>query len=59
MNFYCLDLTNTALVRGFRTADATCIILYQAEDREFATVEPVLRAMTTSLLRAQAGQELA
>jgi hypothetical protein len=59
MNFYCLDLTNTALVRGFRTADATCIILYQAEDREFASIEPVFRAMTTSLLRAQAGQELA
>ncbi len=58
MNFYCLDLTNTALVRGFRTADATCIILYQAEDREFATIEPVFRAMTTSLLRAQAGHSL-
>jgi hypothetical protein len=58
MNFYCLDLTNTALVRGFRTADNTCIILYQAEDREFATIEPVFRAMTTSLLRAQAGHEI-
>ena len=55
MNFYCLDLTNTALVRGFRTSDSTCIILYQAEDRDFATVEPVFRAITISLLRAQAG----
>ncbi len=58
MNFYCLDLTNTALVRGFRTPEATCIILYQAEDREFATIEPVFRAMTVSLLRSQAGQGL-
>jgi hypothetical protein len=58
MNFYCLDLTNTALVRGFRTADATCIVLYQAEDRDFASIEPVFRAMTISLLRAQAGHEL-
>ncbi|HTU25361.1 MAG TPA: hypothetical protein VMF30_08190 [Pirellulales bacterium] len=54
MNFYCLDLTNTALVRGFRTADATCIILYQAEDRDFATTEPVFRAITYSLLREAA-----
>ncbi len=54
MNFYCLDLTNTALVRGLRLADATCIILYQAEDRDFATVEPVFRAITISLLRADA-----
>ncbi len=53
MNFYCLDLTNTALVRGFRTAESTCIILYQAEDRDFATVEPVFRAITISLLRAE------
>jgi hypothetical protein len=52
MNFYCLDLTNTALVRGCRLSDATCVILYQAEDRDFATIEPVFRAITISLLRA-------
>jgi hypothetical protein len=46
MNFYCLDLTNTALVRGCRLAESTCIILYQAEDRDFATIEPVFRAIT-------------
>ena len=51
VNFYCLDLTNTALVRGFRTEDATYMILCQAEDREFAEVEPVFRAITASLLR--------
>ena len=54
MNFYCLDLTNTALVRGCRLPDATCIVLYQAEDRDFATIEPVFRAITISLLRAAA-----
>jgi hypothetical protein len=50
MNFYCLDLTNTAQVRVFDTDEATGMILCQAEDREFATVEPVFRAITTSLL---------
>jgi hypothetical protein len=53
MNFYCLDLTNTALVRGFRGRESTVIILYQAEDRDFATIEPVFRAITISLLRAE------
>jgi hypothetical protein len=51
LNFYCLDLTNTALVRAVRTADATFLILCQAEDREFAEVGPVFRAITASLLR--------
>jgi hypothetical protein len=52
MNFYCLDLTNTALVRGFRLRRATCVVLCQAEDRDFAAAEPVFRAITTSLVTA-------
>jgi hypothetical protein len=50
LNFFYLDLTNTALIRGFRTASASCLILCQAEDREFERVGPVFRAITTSLL---------
>ena len=50
LSFFCLDLTNTALIRGFRTAQATCLIVCQAEDRELETVGPVFRAITTSLL---------
>lgn len=50
LNFFYLDLTNTALIRGFRTGDATCLVLCQAEDREYEQVEPVFRAITTSLL---------
>lgn len=50
VNFFYLDLTNTAQIRGFRTADATCLVLCQAEDRELTTAEPVFRAITTSLL---------
>lgn len=50
LNFYCLDLTNTALIRAAATEDATYLIFCQADDREFETVESVFRAMTASLL---------
>lgn len=56
VNFYCLDLTNTAIVRGFRGEHATYVILSQAEDREFAEIEPVFRAMTASLVRNEANE---
>lgn len=51
VNFYCLDLTNTALVRAFETKRFNGLILCQADDREFAEIEPVFRAMTHSLLQ--------
>jgi hypothetical protein len=51
LNFYCLDLTNTAMLRAFSTPAASCLILCQAEDREFAEVETVFRAITQSLLK--------
>ena len=50
LNFFYLDFTNTALVRGFRTPNASCLVLCQAEDREMEKVGPVFRAITTSLL---------
>ncbi|HTM54482.1 MAG TPA: hypothetical protein VL175_10665 [Pirellulales bacterium] len=50
LNFFYLDFTNTALIRGFRTPAATCLVLCQAEDREFARIGAVFRAITTSLL---------
>ena len=50
VHFFFFDLTNTALIRGFRTAAASCLVLCQAEDREFETLAPVFRAITTSLL---------
>ncbi|MEX0711299.1 MAG: hypothetical protein WD278_03050 [Pirellulales bacterium] len=50
MNFYCLDLTNTAVVRSFGTEHATYLVFCQADDREFEAVEPVFRAITLSLL---------
>jgi hypothetical protein len=50
VNFFYLDFTNTALIRSFRTEEASCLVLCQAEDREFDQLGPVFRAITTSLL---------
>ena len=50
LNFFFLDLTNTACVRSLRTDQATYTIFCQAEDREFVQIRPVFLAMTTSLL---------
>ncbi|HJS07122.1 MAG TPA: hypothetical protein VJ809_05660 [Pirellulales bacterium] len=51
MNFYCLDLTNTATVRVLQSPRANYLVLYQAEDREFAELEAVFEAMTASLVK--------
>jgi hypothetical protein len=50
LNFYYLDLTNTASVRSLRTRRQTYTIFYQAEDREFNEVEKVFQAITVSLM---------
>lgn len=50
INFYCLDLTNTAVVRSCRRDKNTLLIFWQADDRELAEVESVFRAITQSLL---------
>ncbi|HVX15059.1 MAG TPA: hypothetical protein VHC22_27960 [Pirellulales bacterium] len=50
INFYCLDLTNTAVVRSGYTPRATLLIFWQADDRELSSVEHVFRAITISLL---------
>jgi hypothetical protein len=50
IHFYCLDLTNTAKVRCFSSAEATYVIFGQAEDREFDAIEPVFVAIVLSLL---------
>ncbi len=53
LSFYCFDLTNTAWVRVFHREGATCLLLCQAEDREFDQVEPVFDAMTACLLKPE------
>ncbi len=52
MNFYCLDLTNTALVRSFQTPQASYLVFCQADDREFDEVAGIFQAITLSLLTA-------
>ncbi|MFM7108446.1 MAG: hypothetical protein ACKOZU_07600 [Planctomycetaceae bacterium] len=51
LNFYFLDLTNTAQVRTLETPTAVWLLLCQAEDREWDRVAPVFAAMTTSFVR--------
>lgn len=52
LNFYYLDLTNTAAIRCLRTPRASYVIFFQAEDRELHSVKAVFHAITTSLVRA-------
>ena len=53
VHFFYLDFVSTAAIRGFRTSEATCLILCQAEDREFEALDQVFRAITTSLLASE------
>ena len=57
VNFFFLDLTNTCWLRGIETASANYLLICQAEDREFAQVELVFRAMLASVLRNLAADE--
>ncbi|MEE8452582.1 MAG: hypothetical protein V3R99_11730 [Thermoguttaceae bacterium] len=50
LNFYYLDLTNTAHIRCLRSERQTLTVFCQAEDREFDRIKSVFQAMTVSLL---------
>lgn len=50
MNFWYLDLTNTAVVRCLGNDLATYAVFFQAEDREFDQNRRVFEAITTSFL---------
>jgi hypothetical protein len=52
LNFYYLDLTNTAVVRCFRSPQGVYAVFYQAEDRDFERLSEVFQAITASLLMA-------
>jgi len=51
VSFFCFELTSTATLRAFQTADATYLIISQAEDGELQRVASVFQAMLTSTLR--------
>lgn len=50
LNFYCLDLTNTAQIRTLATPAAVYVVFCQAEDRDWETIAPVFAAMTSSFV---------
>jgi hypothetical protein len=50
MRFWYLDLTSTAGVRCMGTEEATYVVFYQAEDREFDQMRRVFDAMIVSFL---------
>ena len=54
LNFYCLDFLVTSQVRAFRHGHAVYLLTYQAEDREFDQLRDVFRAITASMLAAEA-----
>ncbi|MFM7136019.1 MAG: hypothetical protein ACKO1M_02975 [Planctomycetota bacterium] len=56
LNFYCLDLTNTAQVRTLATPAAIYLLLCQAEDRDWNDLAPVFAAITTTFVKGLDGQ---
>jgi hypothetical protein len=54
--FFYLDLLVEARIRCVKTPSSVLIWHCQAESREFDTMEPVFRAMATSLLQAHVPQ---
>lgn len=55
LNFYCLDLTNTAAVRTLATPSAIYLFFCQAEDREWDRISHVFAAMTASFVSSLPG----
>jgi len=51
--FFYLDLLVESKIRVLSTPSATLLWHYQAESREFDEMEPVFRAITTTLLQTQ------
>jgi hypothetical protein len=49
MRFLSLDLTNTCWTRSLYCAEGTALVMWQSNDLDLETTEPVLRAMCVSL----------
>ena len=50
INFYYLDMTNTASILCFRGTGASYALFWQAEDRELKSIRDVFLAITTSFI---------
>lgn len=49
LGFFCLDLTNTGKIRAFRAGKRSLLLLFQANDHEWARIEKVFLAISLSL----------
>jgi len=49
IQFFSLDLTKTCWTRSFISARGTVLVMWEVNDLELESVEPVLRAITASL----------
>ena len=56
IHFFYIEMLVACRLRAFRSAGRTWLVWWQAEDREFESIEEVFRAMSTSVLRASRGQ---
>jgi len=52
LQFYCLDLLITSKLLAFTIRPHTYLVQMQAEDRTFERLEPVFRAILTSIIRS-------
>ena len=50
LHFFCMDMVVVARTRRFSLGKRCCLLLCQAEDREFSDLELVFDAITTSLI---------
>lgn len=50
INFVCLELTNTAFLRTFRSERLTLLVLYQLTDEDIDEQQPTLEAICDSLI---------
>jgi len=49
VNFFCLDVLVAAHVRAWTSDRYVCVVMYQAEDREFDKLARVFQAITATL----------
>lgn len=58
IDFFCLEMTNSARVRAFRTPRFTALLLFQGTDSEFETTGPVFEKIARSLRLTMTESEL-
>ncbi len=52
VDFYCMNMIVHAQIRCFPLNDQLCLLIYQAEDRDFPKHDAVFRAMTVGMLQS-------